>query len=64
MAKHRESIFVVVRRSSDALPSSLCEAYMNLESAEEAAGRMKQLFQDKGVYGYRFEVQPVSYYDE
>lgn len=63
MAKHRESLFIVVRQSYSSQPAALCEAYSNLDAAEEAVGRMYQQCRDKGVFGYTFVVQPCTYYD-
>jgi len=64
MPKHRQTIFVVVRLGSPLTQEALCEAYLSLDAAEEASGRMSQQFNDKGLNGFSFVVRAVSYYDE
>lgn len=61
--KNRDTIFVVQRTGGEAVPA-LCEAYLSLEGAEQAAGRMNQRMLDMGFEGFKYEVKTVTYYDE
>jgi hypothetical protein len=78
MAKHRSSVFTVVREEykepSVDLPvlyrswqfSAIVGTYLSLQRAEEVAGASAQAFADAGVPTgtYRFSTLINTYYDE
>lgn len=77
MAKHRGSVFTVVRERfvwrgpiQDAQNwyefSAVIGTYLSLQRAEEVVGASQQAFRDAGVGDdeYRFTVKVNTYYDE
>lgn len=74
MAKHRSSVFTVVREAwKEHLRTdghftfdAIIGTYFSLTRAEEVAGAAKQSFKDAGVPDglYRFSVAINTYYDE
>jgi hypothetical protein len=78
VAKHRGSVFTVVREEKNWYEGAYDEAqakyvfssvigtYLSLERAEEVVGASQQAFRDAGVSddNYRFSVKVNTYYDE
>lgn len=71
MAKHRGTVYAVVRVDDPNIVVSnprprpvLIGVYLTLQRAEEIQGRSAQQFKDMGIGGFKFEVQPTTYYDE
>lgn len=68
MAKHRGTVYAVVRQTADGyFPPHrpvLIGVYFSLERAEEIQGRSAQQFKEMNIEGFKFEVQPTTYYDE
>lgn len=77
MARHRSSVFTVVREEVDYyehkgetvklyLFSAIIGTYLTLQRAEEIAGKSAQEFKDAGVPDgvYRFSTQIGTYYEE
>lgn len=70
MAKHRGSVFTVVReewniRANNFLFSAVIGVYHGLNRAEEIAAKCQQEMVDHGVGElFRFQVQVSTYYDE
>lgn len=74
MAKHRSTIFTVVREQYKYFPgangsytfSTICGSYASIDKAYEEVGVCEQAFKDAGILkdDYRFSVHTNTYYDE
>ena len=59
--KHRSNLFLVVREfEDDEIPIA---GFLTPESADEYAGACEQEFIDREVFGFKFKVVPLIYYD-
>lgn len=68
---NRVSLFAVVRTADYQagfahlkVQPTIVGVYLNLERAEEIAGRYAQEMKDKGINGFNFEVTAATYYDD
>ncbi len=64
MAKNRDLVFVVIRRYGILNNFHVIDVCRTLERAEELRDAYQFDFQERGLVGFKFEVQVGSYVDE
>jgi predicted kinase len=61
--KHRQIIFVVLRTEIDAGWPVVLDSFLTLEGAENKRGEYEQVFADRNIPGFIFEVQTSCWYE-